>query len=115
VAAAERALGCALLEGKSLGSSSGVLVSVVAGQHLSRDEVREAAEVIGRAAETPPVGFAGTIEPALGNALRVTVVATGFSRDLMLTWAARNSLGKRPSLPRAASSPGVQPARFANS
>jgi len=113
--AAEQALGCALLEGMSLGAASGVLVSVVAGHHLSREEVREAAEVIGRAAATPPVGFAGTLDPTIGNALRVTVVATGFSRDLMLTWAARNSLGKRPALPRAASQPGIQPARFTNS
>lgn len=113
--AAEQALGCALLENMPLGSSSGVLVSIVAGKELSREEVREAAEVIGRAALTPPVGFAGTVEPALGAALRVTVVATGFSRDLMLSWAARNSLGKRPALPRAATHPGVQPARFTSS
>jgi cell division protein FtsZ len=112
IQAAEQALDCTLLEGMKLEAATGVVVSVVAGGALSKNEVRRAAEVIGRAAGTPPVAFSGTIDPALGDSLRVSLVASGFSRDLMLTWAARNSLGKRPTLSRAASQPGLQPTRF---
>jgi len=111
--AAERALDCSLLEGMKLSDATGLVVNVVSGQNLSRSEVRAAAEVVGRVAGTAPVAFAGTIDPALGDSLQLTLVASGFSRDLMLTWAAHNSLGRRPALPRAASRPGIQPVRFA--
>ncbi|MHB9150245.1 MAG: cell division protein FtsZ [Thermoleophilia bacterium] len=76
--AADQAINSALLE-TSIEGARGILLNVSGGSDLSLFEVHEVAEVINAAAD-PDVNiiFGAVVDEALGDVIRVTVVATGF-------------------------------------
>jgi len=76
--AADQAINSALLE-TSIEGARGILLNVSGGSDLSLFEVHEVAEVINAAAD-PDVNiiFGAVVDEALGDIIRVTVVATGF-------------------------------------
>ncbi|MDO5288584.1 MAG: cell division protein FtsZ [Pseudomonadota bacterium] len=81
--AAEQAIACPLLEGIDLSGAKGVLVLVTASKgSLKLSESREAMNTI-RAYASPDahVIFGAAYDDALGDDIRVTVVATGLSRQ----------------------------------
>ena len=81
--AAEQAVACPLLEGIDLSGAKGVLVLVTASKgSLKLNESREAMNTI-RAYASPDahVIFGAAYDDDLGDDLRVTVVATGLSRQ----------------------------------
>ena len=78
--AAEAAVASPLLEGVDLSGARGVLVNITASRSLKLSETREVMGAIrGYAAEDATVIFGTVYDETLGDALRVTVVATGLN------------------------------------
>ena len=76
--AAERAVASPLLEDVNLSGARGVLVNITAGHSLKLKEVHEVMNTIRSfTAEDATVIFGSVIDEAIGDALRVTIVATG--------------------------------------
>jgi cell division protein FtsZ len=79
VAAAEKAISSPLLEDVSIRGARGVLINITAGTSLSLSEVNDAASLIREeASDEANIIFGAVIDEALGDELKVTVVATGF-------------------------------------
>jgi cell division protein FtsZ len=79
--AAEQAVASPLLEGVDLSGARGVLVNITANASLKMKETRIVMETIrGFSAEDATVIFGTVCDEAMGNDLRVTVVATGLGR-----------------------------------
>jgi cell division protein FtsZ len=79
--AAEQAVASPLLEGVDLSGARGVLVNITANRSLRLSETREVMNTIKSYAASDATVIFGTVyEDALGDALRVTVVATGLGR-----------------------------------
>jgi cell division protein FtsZ len=80
--AAEQAVASPLLEGVDLSGARGVLVNITASQSLKMKETREVMNTIRAfAAEDATVIFGTVCDEAMGDDLRVTVVATGLGRS----------------------------------
>jgi cell division protein FtsZ len=78
VEAARTAISSPLLE-TSLDGATGVLLNITGGPDLGLFEVNEAAEVVTSAADANAnVIFGAVIDPAMGEDVRVTAIATGF-------------------------------------
>jgi len=78
VKAAEQAISSPLLEA-SIEGAKGVLLSLTGSSSMGLFEVNEAAEIISQAADPDAnVIFGAVIDESLGDAVRVTVIATGF-------------------------------------
>jgi len=81
--AAEQAVACPLLEGIDLSGAKGVLVLVTASKgSLKLSESREAMNTIrAYASSEAETIYGAAYDDSLGDAIRVTVVATGLSRQ----------------------------------
>jgi cell division protein FtsZ len=101
VAAAEMAVSSPLLEA-SIDGAHGVLLSIAGGSDLGLFEINEAAQLVSMAAAVDAnIIFGTVIDDALGDEVRVTVIAAGFD-DVPPPV-------EKP-LPRPASRPAAQPA-----
>ena len=80
VEAAEQAISSPLLE-ESIDGATGILLSITGGPQLGLFEVNEAAEVVAAAADPGAnIIFGSVVDESLGDAVRITVIATGFDR-----------------------------------
>ncbi len=78
VAAAEMAISSPLLEA-SIDGAHGVLLSISGGSDLGLFEINEAAQLVSNAAAPDAnIIFGAVIDDALGDEVRVTVIAAGF-------------------------------------
>ena len=78
VQAAEMAISCPLLEA-SIDGAHGVLLSIQGGSDLGLFEINEAAPLVAEAAHPEAnIIFGAVIDDALGDEVRVTVIAAGF-------------------------------------
>jgi cell division protein FtsZ len=78
VEAAEMAISSPLLEA-SIDGAHGVLLSISGGSDLGLFEINEAAQLVSEAAHTEAnIIFGAVIDDALGDEVRVTVIAAGF-------------------------------------
>jgi cell division protein FtsZ len=79
--AAHQAISSPLLEESSIDGARGVLLNVTGGPDMALHEVHDAAALIREAAhEEAQIIFGAVIDERLEKELRVTVIATGFSR-----------------------------------
>jgi cell division protein FtsZ len=79
--AAQRAISSPLLEETSIQGARGVLINISGGLDLTLHEVAEAARIISDAVDPDANIISGmVIEPGLEDAMKVTVIATGFDR-----------------------------------
>jgi cell division protein FtsZ len=109
VAAAETAVSSPLLEA-SIDGAHGVLLSIQGGSDLGLFEINEAAQLVSNSA-APDANFifGAVIDDALGDEVRVTVIAAGLGDNRArgtLPDAARVLSGRRETNGRAAVSPG---------
>ncbi len=82
VEAATQAIYSPLLENISIEGATGIIVNVTGGPDLSLIEVNEASTLITEAAhEDAEVIFGAVIDETMGDAVRVTVIATGFGDE----------------------------------
>jgi len=78
VEAAERAISSPLLE-QSMDGARGVLLSIAGGSDLGLFEINDAAQLVTDAAHSDAnIIFGAVIDDALGDEVRVTVIAAGF-------------------------------------
>ncbi|MGW5047718.1 cell division protein FtsZ [Streptomyces griseoluteus] len=100
VAAAEMAISSPLLEA-SIDGARGVLLSISGGSDLGLFEINEAAQLVSEAAHPEAnIIFGAVIDDALGDEVRVTVIAAGFDggqpparRDNVLGSSSASSAG----------------------
>ncbi|WP_404815704.1 cell division protein FtsZ [Streptomyces thermolineatus] len=116
VAAAEMAISSPLLEA-SIDGARGVLLSISGGSDLGLFEINEAAQLVSEAAHPEAnIIFGAVIDDALGDEVRVTVIAAGFdggqppakgSRDKVLgsTGGGREDSAPVSAAPRLAPQP----------
>lgn len=80
VEAATFAISSPLLENIKIDGATGIIINVTGGSDLSLYEVNEASTLITEAAhEDAEIIFGAVIDDSLGDEVRVTVIATGFS------------------------------------
>ncbi len=85
IAAAEMAIGSPLLEDINLSGAYGILVNVTAGLDLTMGEFEEVGRTVGEfASEDANVVIGTVIDQNMQDELRVTVVATGLNRDVLV-------------------------------
>ena len=81
--AAEAAISSPLLEEVNLSGARGILVNVTAGMDLSIGEFHQVGETVKQCASDDATVVIGTvIDPDMGSAIRVTVVATGLGQPI---------------------------------
>ncbi|GII67072.1 hypothetical protein Skr01_71570 [Sphaerisporangium krabiense] len=104
VAAAEMAVSSPLLEA-SIDGAHGVLLSIAGGSDLGLFEINEAAQLVSNAAALDAnIIFGTVIDDALGDEVRVTVIAAGFDEP-----GAENQPAAQPmARPQAAARPAPQ-------
>jgi len=108
VEAAKAAISSPLLE-SSIEGAMGILLNITGGPDMGLFEVNEAADVISNAADTEAnVIFGAVIDEALGDQMRVTVIATGFdgTREVVKEGVASADT----SIERPAARPATEPA-----
>jgi cell division protein FtsZ len=80
--AAQRAISSPLLEETSIQGAKGVLINISGGHDLTLHEVAEAARIIADSVDPDANIISGmVIDPTLDEAMKVTVIATGFDRS----------------------------------
>lgn len=79
LSAAKQAISSPLLEDVDIEGATGILINITAGTNVSIMEVNNACMVIQEAAhEDANIIFGAVIDEALGDEIRITVIATGF-------------------------------------
>jgi cell division protein FtsZ len=93
VKAAEEAIACPLLDGANLQAARGLLVNITASEEtLKLRETKQVMNVIcGQVGDDAIIKFGAVFDDALGDAMRVTVVATGLNRPSDFAAGARRS------------------------
>ena len=100
--AAEMAVSSPLLDDISVDGATGVLINIVGGPDLKMREIQEAASLVQEQAhEDANIIFGASIDEALGENVKVTVIATGFDADRMqvMNEAARVSVAPPQTVP----------------
>ncbi|MGI5351879.1 cell division protein FtsZ [Streptomyces sp. CA-250714] len=97
VAAAEMAISSPLLEA-SIDGARGVLLSISGGSDLGLFEINEAAQLVSEAAHPEAnIIFGAVIDDALGDEVRVTVIAAGFDGGQPPSKKGEKALGQSSS------------------
>ena len=106
VEATEKALHSPLLDEVSIAGALGVLVNITGGPDLSLHEVNEATTLVFEAAGPEAnIIFGAVIDEKMADQVRVTVIATGFSRNGRRSSALRRTLSETPEV----TVPGIDP------
>lgn len=81
--AAERAISCPLMEAGGVRGARGVLINITGSSRLGLHEVNEACSLIREACENEDVqiNFGVVLNEAMGEEVKITVIATGFERE----------------------------------
>ncbi len=104
--AAEMAISSPLLDDISVDGATGVLINIVGGPDLKMREIQEAASLVQEQAhEDANIIFGASVDEALGENVKVTVIATGF--DTIERMATMNE-GARLSMPAPQTVPSMQ-------
>jgi cell division protein FtsZ len=108
VAAAEMAVSSPLLEA-SIDGAHGVLLSIAGGSDLGLFEINEAAALVSQAAHAESnIIFGAVIDDALGDEVRVTVIAAGFDGGMPKRRdQSQSALRRDPVAPSQSSSAGA--------
>jgi cell division protein FtsZ len=81
VQAATQAVSSPLLEDVTIDGATGILINVTGGPRMTLHEIHQASSLIQEAAdEDVNIIFGSVIDEAMGDELKVTVIATGFDR-----------------------------------
>ncbi len=95
VEAAQRAIASPLLEEESIHGARGVLLNITGGEGLSLHEVNQASTIIHEAADPDAnIIFGAVINRAMKDEIAVTVIATGFEKDLAMEETLKPGISK---------------------
>jgi cell division protein FtsZ len=93
--AAQQAISSPLLDNISIAGSTGVLLNITGGLDLTLGEVTQISEIVHDAVgDDAEIIFGAVHEPAMQGEVRVTVIATGFDREIEGSLA-RGTVGAR--------------------
>ena len=107
IEAAQRAISSPLLEDTSIHGARGVLINITGGEDMTLHEVSESANIIQEASDPDAnIIFGTVIDRGMQGRVKVTVIATGFSRDDVRAGQSVSS-NSRQSRPAVAISPDV--------
>jgi len=83
VDAARQAISCPLLEDSRIAGSKGILINITGSSRLGLHEVNEACSIIREAAECEDaqINFGVILNESLADAVKITVIATGFQPE----------------------------------
>jgi cell division protein FtsZ len=83
IVAAEKAIGCPLLDAGGITGARGVLVNITGSRALRLHEVNQACTLIRKACanEDVEINFGVVVDDTMGDEVKVTVIATGFQRE----------------------------------
>jgi cell division protein FtsZ len=83
VEAARQAISCPMLEDSRIVGSRGILINITGSSQLGLHEVHEACSIIREAAECDDVqiSFGVILNESMGDAVKLTVIATGFQPE----------------------------------
>jgi cell division protein FtsZ len=96
IEAAQQAIASPLLDNVSISGATGVLVNITGGADLTLGEVHQINEIVHEAVgDDAEIIFGAVHEPAMQGEIRVTVIATGFDRQLAAP------VVQQPALPTA--------------
>jgi cell division protein FtsZ len=97
--AAEQAIQSPLLDEISVDGATGVLINIVGGPDMRMKEVEEAASLVQEQAhEDANIIFGASIDPDMGDAIKVTVIATGFEMSQGQMPAELSQPARRPQV-----------------
>jgi cell division protein FtsZ len=110
--AAQQAIASPLLDNVSITGATGVLINITGGEDLTLGEATQINEIIHDAAgEDAEIIFGSASDPAMEGEVRVTVIATGFDRQVTGEAASRSAgILSFPS-PQRVTHPAMPPAR----
>ncbi len=119
VDAAQRAISNPLLEDSSIEGAKGIIVNITGGADLSLAEASEATALITKASDPEANIIYGIVtDESMGEAVKVTVIATGFTRGAMKGATTPVDLGNYvgpnavPQQPQAPAMPGYDTGGF---
>lgn len=83
IAAAEKAIGCPLLDEGGITGARGVLVNITGPRSLRLHQVNQACNLVRKACanEDVEINFGVVVDDTMGDEVKVTVIATGFQRE----------------------------------
>jgi cell division protein FtsZ len=112
VEAARQAISCPLLEDTKIKGSKRILINLTCAATLGLHAVDEACSIVRQAADSEDVQitFGITNDDTLGDAVKVTVIATGFRVETPLLDAMRESKAFMDRIPEVAAVPVPAPA-----
>jgi cell division protein FtsZ len=98
VEAARQAINCSLLEEGGVKGARGILINITGSSKLSLHEVNQACTLIRAAAEydDAQVNFGIVLDEAMGDEVKITVIATGFQRSNLPAIERNSSVLERP-------------------
>ena len=113
VDAAQQAISSPLLE-SSIDGATRVLLSIAGSKDLGIQEISDAADVVANAVDPEAnIIFGTVVDESLGDQVRITVIATGFSdSNVRMSFLLLSSLRARPLPPLSRSAPLRLPARL---
>jgi cell division protein FtsZ len=104
--ATQQAISSPLLEEATITGAKGVLINITGGPDLTLYEVNEASSIIREAAdEDANIIFGAVIDETMRDEMKITVIATGFDKDMSETGATTASATLQPTPPRYAQRP----------
>jgi cell division protein FtsZ len=96
VSATRQAIESPLLEDASINGAQGILLNLTGSSHLTLHEVHEASSIVQQAAaENANIIFGAVLDESMGDAVKVTVIATGIKSEKI-------GLSKAPAISMAA-------------
>ncbi|MFM2128486.1 MAG: cell division protein FtsZ [Pseudomonadota bacterium] len=113
--AAEKAIGCALLEAGGVSGARGVLINITGASSLRLHEVNQACSLVRKACmnDDVEINFGVVVDETMGDEVKVTVIATGFQRENLPVIQRRNVYSFSQPAPAPVSMPAPAPAPVA--
>ncbi len=101
--AAEKAISCALMEAGGVRGARGILINIMGSSKLGLHEVNEACTLIRNAAvnEDVQINFGVVMNEAMGDEVKITVIATGFERENLPAIERKKVVGEPAPAPSA--------------
>ena len=105
--ATQQAISSPLLEEATIEGAKGVLINITGGSDLTLYEVNEASSIIREAAdEDANIIFGAVIDETMRDEMKITVIATGFDKEIADLGTTAASAGVPSSPPRYTRTPG---------
>jgi cell division protein FtsZ len=106
VEATQQAISSPLLEEATIQGAKGVLINITGGNDLTLYEVNEASSIIRESADDDAnIIFGAVIDESLHDEMKITVIATGFDKDMSDTGTTTHTTVSAPAPRYAQASP----------